>query len=80
VILPTAGLIGGTITANSLPLSELRLAAASLREVGRIERTLFTIEWLPKPRFAPPVQAGVTCLFAEVSFLAMRESSYAQFR
>jgi hypothetical protein len=54
----------GTVTA-SLILRKLgsyprqNSLAAALREIGRIERTLFTLEWLQSPDFRRRVQVGL---------------------
>jgi TnpA family transposase len=54
----------GTVTA-SLILRKLgsyprqNNLAAALREIGRVERTLFTPEWLQSPKLRRPVQVGL---------------------
>ena len=53
----------GTVTA-SLIMRQLAAyprqngVAAALRELGRLERTLFTLDWLDRPRTAPRNQPG----------------------
>jgi TnpA family transposase len=60
----TASIRQGTVTA-SLILRKLgsyprqNSLAAALREIGRIERTLFTLEWLQSPDLRHRVQVGL---------------------
>src|SRR6202008_4303491 len=56
-----AGLIGGTINSKLIAAQwqEVLRLATSMREIGRIERTLFTLEWLQSPDLRRRVQVGL---------------------